>query len=378
MNVSKQILNAFRIEREKRKGLTKSRQRDMFRLRFLIISVLMLATSKNLYAQKDAGVGGVSSGTNVGTTTAAAFLEIGVGARAQAMGGAFVSLAQDATAMYWNPAGIGKISGFETNFTHVNWLVDTNFDYAGFVVPIGDAVSVGVNVTVFGASEQPVRIVGQEDGTGEFYSAQDLAAGASFAVNLTDQFSFGVNAKYIEQRIWNSSASGFAVDVGGLYVTQVDGLQMGFTISNFGSDMRLSGRDLRNVLDPDILNEGVENIPVSYETDSFTLPLLFRFGLSYQLPLLLDRSNLTLAVDLLHPNNEEESVNIGAEYLMVDTFTLRAGYRSLFVSDRIGGLSLGTGIVVPTSSDMKISIDYAYVDFGVLNAVHNFSVGLQF
>ncbi len=355
----------------------RSRRPDIFRWRFLMFSVLMLVTFENLYAQKDEGFGNVSAGTNVGTTTAAAFLEIGVGARAQAMGGAFVSLAQDATAMYWNPAGIGKISGFEANFTHVNWLVDTNFDYVGIVVPIGGAAAVGVNVTVFGTGEQPVRVVGQEEGTGEFYSSQDLAAGVSFAVNLTDRFSFGLNVKYIEQRIWNSSANGFGIDVGGLYETQFDGLQMGFSISNFGTDMRLSGRDLRNVLDPDILNEGVDNIPVSYETDSYTLPLLFRFGLSYQRPLLLEGSNLTIAVDLLHPNNDEESINLGAEYLMVDTFTLRVGYRSLFLSDRISSLSLGGGLFLPTSSDMTISIDYAYVDWGILNTVHNFSVGLK-
>ena len=159
MNVSKQILNAS------------------------IFSVLLLVTFGDLHAQKDEGSGNGSGGTNVGTS-AAAFLEIGVGARAQAMGGAFVSLARDATAMYWNPAGIGKISGFETTFTHVNWLVDTNFDYVGIVAPIGSAAAVGVNVTVFGTGEQPVRLVGQEEGTGEFYSSQDLAAGVSFAVNL--------------------------------------------------------------------------------------------------------------------------------------------------------------------------------------------------
>ncbi|MCH9007181.1 PorV/PorQ family protein [candidate division KSB1 bacterium] len=349
---------------------------DILRWSCLLFFLLMLAGFDNLRAQKDEGVGNVSGGTNVGTS-AAAFLEIGIGARAQAMGGAFVSLVQDATAMYWNPAGIGKVSGFETTFTHINWLLDTNFDYAGIVVPIGGVGAIGANVIVLGTGEQPVRVVGQEEGTGEFYSAQDLAAGVTFALNFTDRFSFGVNAKYINQRIWNSSANGFAIDIGALYQTQFEGLQMGFSISNFGSDMRLSGRDLRNVLDPDILNDGVEKIPVSYETDSFTLPLLFRFGLSYQRPMLLEGSNLTIAVDLLHPNNDEESINLGAEFLMVDTFTLRVGYRSLFLSDRISSLSLGGGLFLPTSSDMTISIDYAYVDWGILSTVHNFSVGLK-
>jgi len=379
MNVSKRTLNTFRIERGKDKKSEKSQVSDIFRWSCLLFFLLMLAGFDNLRAQKDEGVGNVSGGTNVGTS-AAAFLEIGIGARAQAMGGAFVSLVQDATAMYWNPAGIGKVSGFEMTFTHINWLLDTNFDYAGIVLPIGGGVaSVGANVIVFGTGEQPVRVVGQEEGTGEFFSAQDLAAGVTFALNFTDRFSFGLNAKYINQRIRNSSANGFAIDIGALYMTQLEGLQMGFSISNFGSDMQLSGRDLSNVLDPDIINDGVEKILVNYETDSFTLPLLFRFGISYKRPILLKHADLTVAMDLLHPNNDEESINVGAEYLMFETFALRAGYRSLLLSDRTSGISLGAGLIVsPRRSDMKIVVDYAYIDWGVLNAVHNFSLGLKF
>lgn len=349
---------------------------DSYRTFLFAVLLLFFALFNDVSAQKS-GVFS-NSGTNVGTS-AAAFLEIGVGARAQSMGGAFVSLADDATAMYWNPAGIGKISGFEASFIHINWLLDTNYDYTGIVTPIGGIFVLGVNTIVFGTDEQPVRIVGQEQGTGEFYSAQDLAVGVTLALNLTDRFSFGINTKYINQRIWNSSATGFAIDVGGMYTTQFDGLKMGFSISNFGTDMRLSGRDIRNVLDPDILNEGVENIPVSYETDSFTLPLLFRFGISYDRPVLSDQTDLILAVDLLHPNNDEETINLGAEYLIHKTFALRAGYRSLFLSDRTSGLSLGAGLSVsPSRSSMKIVVDYGYVNWGILNTVHNFSLGLKF
>jgi len=93
--------------------------------------------------------------------------------------------------------------------------------------------------------------------------------------------------------------------------------------------------------------------------------------------MLLERSVLTLAVDLLHPNNGAESINLGAEYLMVDTFALRAGFRSLFLSDRTSGLSLGGGLILPTRSDTEISIDYAYVDWGILKTVHVFSIGLK-
>ncbi len=314
--------------------------------------------------------------SNVGTS-AAPFLEIGVGARAESLGEAYVSLAQDATAMYWNPAGIGRITAFEAMFTHIDWFLDTQYTYAGLVVPIRSRGAVGLNVTSFGAGEQPVRIVGQEQGTGEFYSSQDFAMGVSLAINLTHRFTFGFNTKYIRQQIWHTSAQGFAVDMGVLYATRLEGLRLGVSISNFGTAMRLSGRDLLNVIDPDIFNSGVEKIRVSYETDAFELPLLSRFGLSYTRPLFGGGNQLTLAVDLQHPSNDTESINLGGEVLLLNMVSLRAGYKSLFLQDRFNGLSLGGGLMVRAFGGGKITLDYAYVDWGYLNFVHHFSLGIS-
>ncbi len=345
----------------------------------ILIFIMLSAASNKVLAQKDGSVSGSgSSGTNVGTT-AAAFLEIGVGARAQAMGGAFTAITQDATAMYWNTAGIGRLSGFEATFSHIDWILDANYDYFGIATSINEFFSVGANVTIFGVGEQPVRTVELVEGTGEFYTAQDVAIGVSLALNLTDRFSFGINAKFIDQRIWHSSATGFAIDVGAIYLTQFKGLQLGFSISNFGTDMQMSGRDLLNVVDPDIINEGVDNISVDYETGSFALPLLFRFGVSYQLILSSISSETTFAVDLLKPNNDQESVNLGMEYLIFNTLALRAGYRSLFLDENTGGLSLGVGLILsPSGSNFEVIVDYAYVDLGLLNAVHNFGLNLRF
>jgi hypothetical protein len=317
-----------------------------------------------------------SNGKNVGTT-AAAFLEIGAGTRAQGMGGAYTSISDDATSMFWNPAGIGGINGFEIVVSHTNWIFETNYDYIGIVSSVGEMITVGANVTSFGVGDQPVRTVGFEEGTGEVYSAQDFAIGLTFAVNLTDRFSFGINTKYINQRIWHSSATGFAIDVGALYKTQLDGLQMGFSISNFGTEMQMAGRDLINAIDPDIIHEGVDNVPVNYETGSFGLPMLFRFGLSYKVELPSIHSELLIATDLLKPNNDVESVNVGLEYVVYDMVALRAGYNSLFIEESSGGLSLGGGIII-SSSTINLMVDYAYVDLGLLSSIHNFGLSLKF
>ncbi len=315
--------------------------------------------------------------SNVGTS-AASFLEMGVGARAAGLGEAVVSLAQDATAMYWNSAGIGRVTGLEVNFTYVDWFIDTRYIFVGIVSPIPGRGAIGLNVISFGMDEQPVRLVGQEQGTGEYYGAQDIAIGATIAINLTNRFTFGFNGKYIRQQIWHTWADGFAMDLGALYITQWDGLRMGVCISNFGSSLKLNGRDLINVLDPDGANYGVDNINVIYQTDAFDLPLIARLGLAYTSSFFSDKSQITIATDFLHPSNDNERINMGLEIVLLKTISLRAGYKSLFLRDTVSGLSLGAGIVTRNIGMGKLTLDYAYVDWGVLNAVHNLSLGLKF
>lgn len=314
--------------------------------------------------------------SNVGTS-AAAFLELGVGARAASMGGAYVSIAQDATAMYWNPAGIGRVSELQVNFTYVDWFIDTRYNFVGIVAPIPGRGAIGLNVISFGMGEQPVRLVGQEQGTGEFYSAQDIAIGTTLAINLTNRFTFGFNGKYIRQQIWHTWADGFAFDVGANYITQWEGLRLGLSISNFGSSFKLNGRDLINVLDPDGANYGVDNINVFYQTDSFDLPLIARLGLGYSNTVLNNKGQYTIAIDFIHPSNDSESINMGLELVLLNTISLRAGYKSLFLKDSISGLTFGAGMVTRSLGGIKLIFDYAYVDWGVLNKVHNFSLGIQ-
>jgi len=314
--------------------------------------------------------------SNTGTR-AAAFLEIGVGARAQAMGAAFASIANDASAMYWNPAGISRLSRIEAIFTHTNWLAEINFDYAGIVVPLGGFGAVGANFTVLDFGEQPVRTVAQPEGTGEVYSAGDFALGVAFAANLTDRFSFGFNFKYINEQIWHESGTAWAVDLGALYETQLKGLKLGLSIANFGTDMRLSGRDLLRAYDPDPINYGNNAINVSFKTDAFSLPLTFRFGISYAATI-TPSNKLTVAADLLHPSNNTESINLGAEYLLFNTLYLRGGYESLFERDRINGPTFGAGVQQRILGSTQLKIDYAYSDWGILKNAQRVTVSLAF
>ncbi|MEK9138460.1 MAG: PorV/PorQ family protein, partial [Bacteroidota bacterium] len=186
---------------------------------------------------------GAQKVTKVGTT-AAKFLSIPVGARALGMGGAFVAVANDASAMYWNPSGLASITQSEAVFAHANWLADIDFNYGGVIMPMEDVGIIGVNFTSLSMAEMERTTEDRPEGTGQYFSAGSFAVGVSYAKKLTDWFSIGGNVKYINEHIWNSSATGFAVDVGTLFTTPFPGLKFGVAISNFGTKMRMTGDDL--------------------------------------------------------------------------------------------------------------------------------------
>ncbi len=313
-------------------------------------------------------------------TAAATFLEIGVGARAAAMGGAFVSLANDATALYWNVAGVAKAERNEVAALHTEWLAGTSFDFVGLVLPVNDLGKFGVSLTALNMDEMQVRTVEKPEGTGEFFDASDLAIGLSFSKQLIDRFGVGFTAKYIQQQIWHESASAFAIDFGTTFRTDLfGGMTIGAVITNFGTKMRMQGRDLRQFHRIDDTKLGSnERIPQNIDLDSWQLPLHFQFGASTEL-LRSENYRWTIAVDALHPSDNYESINLGSELAVRKTLFLRGGYQSLFLDEAEGGLSLGAGLKTNMLfSRAAAKIDYAYQDRGRLETVHVFSLGIEF
>jgi hypothetical protein len=347
------------------------------KIRSLLPAVLL--SGSLLFTQSYAQEDNLSSGTisKVGTSVAQ-FLKLGVSARTIGMGGAFVAIANDVSAIYTNAAGLADLNAYEVMFTHTDWLVDTNLDYGAFALDLGTAGTFGIMVASFSSGEMPVRTLAFPDGTGEKYEVTSLTTGISYARSLTENFAIGFTAKYILERLWHMSASAVALDVGVLFNTPFWGIRLGAAISNFGTSMQLAGRDNKFAYDPDPNNIGNVNIVNSeYEMKSYPLPLLFQVGLAKDI-IFSENNRLTLAVDALHPNDNFESVNTGFEYGWSDLVFIRGGYKSLFLIDSEQGLTAGVGANIRLGGTVMLKADYAYADFGRFDNVQRFTLFLRF
>ncbi|HAP37030.1 MAG TPA: hypothetical protein DCQ28_14290 [Bacteroidetes bacterium] len=336
-----------------------------------IVTVLFLIAS-TMPAQKF-----VSNVSKRGTT-AAPFLSIAQGARALGMGTAFVAVANDQSAMYWNPAGIADLTGTRIVFDYTQWIADIKYNYVGATINLGDIGVVGLNLTSSSVPEMRVTTVDKPEGTGEMFGVSDAAVGITYALKLTDKFSIGFNPKFVYQKIWKMSASAIAIDMGVKYQTPFDGITLGMSISNFGSKMRLMGNNTLVLYDPDQFTTGNNaHIPADARTDEWTLPLNFKVGIAYNV-FSVDGNRLVLAMDASHPSDNYESIDLGGEYVFNDYIFLRGGYKSLFLENAEERFTLGFGIQQALIGNTQLTFDYAYQDYQRLNNAQKFSVGIIF
>jgi opacity protein-like surface antigen len=311
-------------------------------------------------------------------TTAAPFLSISQGARATAMGGAFVGIANDQSALYWNPAGLAKTTGVGVSFDHTSWIANVSYNFLAASYSLGDLGVIGVSFTTSDYGDMNVTTIEEPQGTGETFTARDAAFSVAYALNLTDNFAIGFNPKFVYQSLWKMSASAIAVDIGVQYRTPFAGIILAASISNFGNKMQLSGNSNLILVDLDLQNGGNnDKLPAYLETEKWSLPLNFRVGLGYTAEF-SDQHKLTFALDATHPSDNYESINVGAEYWFMNLIAIRGGYNSLFLKDAEATFALGVGIQQQLLGNIGLKVDYAYQDFGRLTNIQKFTVGITF
>jgi hypothetical protein len=273
------------------------------------------------------------------------FLKIGVDARAVAMGDAYSSIANDAAAAYWNPAGLAEAKSNSIMLMHNAWLQDIHQEFAAIQFLNGRhnlAVSVnmlnisGIELRDEIASETPLGTI----------DVINTYLGLAYATSIVTDWQIGLQVKYLYEKYYLDTADGLAIDIGIKKRNILPGFGWGAVIQNLGK---------MSVL----------------KNESTPLPLLFRTGLNYVLPLnLLDYQPL-LAADLVYIKDDAASLNLGFETRVAGHVDLRLGYILGRESQSFrGGFGLMFGI---------ITFAYAYVPFSYdLGNAHLFSLVVDF
>jgi len=336
---------------------------------FLLLVAGFFINSGNIWAKTDKN-----------GTTAAQFLKIGVGARAMAQAGSVVAFSDDVYSLYWNPSGIINVKGITFAAVHSRWFADITHQFIGLVIPVGNASAVGFQATALNMDDIEITTIDNPHGTGEFYDASDLSIGVSYAVKLTNFFSLGITGKYVQQSIYNESASTFAVDIGSKLDIPFYGMKLGMNFSNFGGKMQMDGRDLIKEYDlnpANTLNDGVE---VRLKTEPWELPVNFSVGLSVDLMKsnggiwAVKNNRLILSAAGNHPADAAEFASFGLEYTYRDILSVRGGYR---LNRDVERFFYGAGVKAPLA-DVVFSFDYALASYGELDFIHIFSASISF
>ncbi len=324
------------------------------------------------------GFVGESYGQDKVGSTAAQFLGITSGARASAMGSAYVALSDDASGMYWNPAGLVRSGNSLVSFSNMNWFVDTQIQDASVIIDGNDKGKFALSVRGINYGDINVTTIERPEGTGERFTPKDLTVAFSYSRFVTDRFSLGATGRYVQQKIWNESATGFAVDLGMIYTTNFKNLRIGMSILNFGTDMALSGDDLRRAIDIDESIEGNnDRLEAFLGVKDWPMPLVFRVGVAMDVVDVEDHK-VVFALDAKHPNDNSESIDVGIEYGFNDLIFLRGGYRS-FLSSQTEDQSLTTGFGLKYEfSGVKANLGAAYMTHEYLDNPLMWTIEIEF
>lgn len=355
--------------------------------------------------------------TNSAGQSVANFLKIPVGPRAAALGGAYTALADDATSTYWNVAGMTGVANHEITFTTNLWLLDLRHDYVAGVFSIGEYNRIGLSISYMTMGDMKETTPAQPQGTGLEFSAYDVAFGLAYARQITDRFAVGGQTKYVRESISKSAASGFAFDLGLLFRSEWNNLNIGAAISNFGPDMTLSGQDLRFTTDPyDNVGSNPDDVPVNLETEGWSLPIQFQVGASI-MPYQSEFLNFTAMLDVRDTRDFNQELRLGGEFEIMNTLFLRGGANLFMIKgnpfgggddvvveggDTSNNTNIGSRFVNPTTitrDDLRdgqplfnvgaglhfflpnsrtgFKFDYSFSRIQTLDDVHRFGISLQ-
>jgi len=277
------------------------------------------------------------------------FLRIGAGARGPALAGAFAPIVDDATAIYWNPAGMAKMENKEVSVSYNSYFEDTNSQFIGYGHPTENGVF-GLGLTLLGVSDIEKRSITGGDADiadqGDF-DTRDMALSLGYA-RAMDNLSLGAAVKYISSDLEAESAATGAVDLGAMLAIGESGLSASLSILNLGGELKFA-------------NEGDP------------LPLNIKPGLAYKMKMeRFGSMNFILDSDML-VHDGLMFIQLGIEWNLHRMMSLRSGYQFGRDDGAGSGFAAGAGFNI-----LMFSLDYAFVPMDELGDTHRMAIGLKF
>ena len=254
-----------------------------------------------------------------------AFLKLGIGARPMGMGSAYVALADDPTALYWNPAGLGAVEGAQVTVMHNEWIQDFRQEFAGVTSSFSKETA-GLGVSGFYTSELEARDdVGNLTG---HFGFNDFAVTGAFALRFPHQARAGLAVKFIREMIDQETATTVAFDLGAQMGLGTSGVTLGAAVQNLGGDAK-------------------------FRVESFPLPRTVRAGAALTRPISGLHGQGTLSAEFRQTRGDDSHMHVGGELLLRERLALRAGAKFGYDDEK---MSFGLGLI-----QHRFHFDYALV-----------------
>jgi hypothetical protein len=291
------------------------------------------------------------------------------------MAGGFTALADDITALYWNPAGIARMpNGISVGATYTHWFGGITDNFLGVVMPLSDKYRLGLAMTLVDYGDIRQATIQQDYNAGTF-NANDLGIGITFAGALTDRFSFGATVRYSRDAILDMSSSGIAFDAGSLYQTDFYNTKISLALTNLGADQSFAGNSLSLAANNPNINAVGRPLDLQLVTSSYPLPLTFVIGVATDVfQGKIENQKLNIALDFGTHSDGPQTFNLGGEYVWNELVAIRAGYS--FNQDQLG-FAAGLGVKYK-SEDFNGNIDYSLTNTKNFGYIHRVSIAAAF
>jgi hypothetical protein len=283
-------------------------------------------------------------------TAGAQELRVPVGAASVALGGSTVAMGGGLSNVFYNPASIASTDESEAMASWSSYLADADVNYVAISSKLGNQGNLGLSVKVLNIGDITVTTEEAPQGTGEILTPNFAVIGLTYGRRMTDRVLIGATGTFINEKVADATARGFAVDLGVQYDTGWRGLRFGFAMKNVGPDMRFDGPDFEERIQVPGDDPSAQPHVVRLRTAAFELPSYLQIGAIYDVRFAENRTLSVLGAFQGNNFNTDE-YRVGAEFLLGEWLALRGGFTGQLAFDEadrqddyLYNLSYGAGL----------------------------------